>query len=127
MLGEERFAAALEHGRTLGLGDAIDEAAAVAQELVQGLGGGRADEAVAARPSPVASPSTIPDPGSYGLSPREHEILVLLAQRWSDKEIAESLFISPRTVMTHVTHIFAKMGVANRREAAAAAARHGLI
>ena len=63
----------------------------------------------------------------YGLSRREHEILALLGQRLSDKEIAEVLFISPRTVMAHATHIFNKLGVANRREAAAVAARHGLI
>jgi DNA-binding NarL/FixJ family response regulator len=51
----------------------------------------------------------------------------LLVQRQTDKEIAEALFISPRTVMGHATNIFTKLGVANRREAAAVAARHGLV
>ena len=40
----------------------------------------------------------------------------------TDKEIAEALFISPRTVMTHATNIFGKLGVANRRELAVLAA-----
>jgi hypothetical protein len=39
--------------------------------------------------------------GAFGLSAREREVLALLAQRRTDKEIAEALFLSPRTVMTH--------------------------
>ncbi len=61
------------------------------------------------------------------LSPREQEVLGLLVQRRSDKEIAAALSISPRTVTTHVTHIFAKLGAADRREAAAAAVRLALV
>lgn len=58
-----------------------------------------------------------------GLTPRQHEILALLCQRLTDPEIAARLFISPRTVEGHVTQILGKLGVANRREAAAVAAR----
>jgi DNA-binding CsgD family transcriptional regulator len=50
----------------------------------------------------------------------------MLAKRSTDKEIAAALFISPHTVETHVKHVLAKLGAANRREAAALAARHGL-
>jgi DNA-binding NarL/FixJ family response regulator len=55
------------------------------------------------------------------LSRREREILPLLAARWTDREIAEALCISYRTVTTHVTHIYNKLGVGSRREAAALA------
>jgi non-specific serine/threonine protein kinase len=120
-LGDERFAAAVAAGRSLPLTDAIDEALAVADELAAVLAGGEAPPAPSARSSPATSGPP------YGLSRREREILALFGQRLSDKEIAEVLFISPRTVMAHATHIFNKLGVANRRAAAAVAARHGLI
>jgi ATP/maltotriose-dependent transcriptional regulator MalT len=54
------------------------------------------------------------------LSCREREVLRLLAIRYSDREIADALFISYRTVTTHVTNILNKLGVDSRREAAAA-------
>jgi DNA-binding NarL/FixJ family response regulator len=50
------------------------------------------------------------------LSAREREILPLLAARWTDREIAEALCISHRTVTTHVSHIFTKLGINSRRE-----------
>ena len=62
-----------------------------------------------------------------GLSSRELEVLRLLAQRYSNPEIAAALSIGVRTVETHVASLCAKLGAANRREAAAAAAHLGLI
>jgi DNA-binding CsgD family transcriptional regulator len=53
-------------------------------------------------------------------------VLALLCQHLTDAEIAERLFISPRTVEHHVSSILAKLGAANRRDAAAIAARLGL-
>jgi DNA-binding NarL/FixJ family response regulator len=50
------------------------------------------------------------------LSAREREILPLLAARWTDREIAAVLCISHRTVTTHVSHIFSKLGISSRRE-----------
>jgi DNA-binding CsgD family transcriptional regulator/tetratricopeptide (TPR) repeat protein len=69
---------------------------------------------------------TLPPPG-FDLTRREREVLSLLCQRLTDPEIAERLFLSPRTVHSHVAHILAKLGAANRRGAAATAARLGLV
>ena len=52
---------------------------------------------------------------------REKEILALLGQRLSDAEIADRLYIGVRTVEFHVSNILGKLGVENRREAAALA------
>ena len=73
-------------------------------------------------PTPPTEPSAAP----HGLTAREREVLRLLAQRYTDPEIAATLFLSPRTVHRHVAHVFDKLGVSSRREAAAAAARLGL-
>ena len=54
-----------------------------------------------------------------GLTPREREVLALIAQGRTDRQIAGALFISPRTVAMHVSSILAKLGVANRGGAAA--------
>jgi DNA-binding NarL/FixJ family response regulator len=53
-------------------------------------------------------------------------VLRLIAAGHSNRAIAEALFISPNTVLHHVSNIFTKTGVANRAEAAAYATRHGL-
>jgi DNA-binding CsgD family transcriptional regulator/tetratricopeptide (TPR) repeat protein len=67
------------------------------------------------------------DPEANGLTRRERDVLALLCQRLTDPEIAERLFISPRTAEGHVSQIISKLGVANRREAAAVAVRLALV
>jgi DNA-binding CsgD family transcriptional regulator len=61
-----------------------------------------------------------------GLTPRETEVLALVAAGRSNRQIAQALFISPKTVGVHVSNILAKLGVAGRVEAAAVAHRLGL-
>jgi DNA-binding NarL/FixJ family response regulator len=61
-----------------------------------------------------------------GLTDREVDVLRLIAAGHSNRAIAQVLFISPNTVLRHVSNIFTKTGVANRAEAAAYATRHGL-
>jgi DNA-binding NarL/FixJ family response regulator len=62
-----------------------------------------------------------------GLTPREFDVLRLLVEGHSDREIGEALFIGTRTVQTHVANLFAKLGVNARAEAAAVAVRRGLV
>jgi DNA-binding NarL/FixJ family response regulator len=53
-----------------------------------------------------------------GLSPRENDVLAMLADGLTDREIANALTISPRTVETHVSNILHKLSVRNRADAA---------
>jgi DNA-binding NarL/FixJ family response regulator len=68
--------------------------------------------------------ATVPAPG---LTPREIEVLGMLAEGLGNKVIAARLGISDHTVKTHVAAIFGKLGVSTRAEAVASAARLGLI
>ncbi|MCJ0583267.1 response regulator transcription factor [Enterococcus cecorum] len=61
------------------------------------------------------------------LTNREHEVLDLIAQGKSNQEIAEILFITLKTVKTHVSNILAKLGVEDRTQAAIYAFKHGLV
>lgn len=104
VLGEERFAAAWSAGRGRSLADAILEA-----ESVQ----------------PIAQTSG--QTSRYGLTDRETEVLRLLAAGESDRAIADQLFISVRTVESHVGRIFNKLGVKSRTAASAIAHEQGLV
>ena len=123
-LGEAAFTAASDAGRALALEQALDEASAFLATVASPPNvDGAAVSATVDSPSTGPSLAPPPDPLTrYALSPREREVFVLLARRQTNPEIAEALFVSPRTVQTHVEHLFAKLGVANRREAAALAA-----
>ncbi|HEX6868579.1 MAG TPA: AAA family ATPase [Candidatus Limnocylindrales bacterium] len=64
--------------------------------------------------------------GMTELTGRELEVLQLIAAGWSNQEIADALFISRKTASVHASHIFDKLGAANRVDAAAIAHRLGL-
>lgn len=62
-----------------------------------------------------------------GLTPREVEVLALMARGLSNKRIAQELSLSARTVGSHVEHVYTKIGVSTRGAAAMFAMRHGLV
>ena len=108
-LGPLRFNSVWEAGRALRLEQAVAEARAVAALPI----------------APAAAPMSAAQVDA-GLTPREREVLGLLVEGRSDKEIADALSISSRTVGAHVTHLLTKLGVESRTAAAIHAMRHGL-
>ena len=102
---ESVFAAAWTEGLTLPLEQAVVDAFTEA-------------ELVASQAAAAASRDT-------ELTEREVEVLRLLAAGYTDREIGEALYISHRTVNAHVAHIFAKLDVHSRAEAAVEAVRRG--
>jgi predicted ATPase/DNA-binding CsgD family transcriptional regulator len=119
-LGGAEFAAAWAAGRALSREVACTEAEAVLARA----------EASSTPPQPSAGPQPYPGSvtdGAFGLTRRERDVLRLLCQRLTDPEIAERLFISPRTASRHVANVFLKLSVNSRREAAALAVRQRLV
>jgi non-specific serine/threonine protein kinase len=102
-LGEAAFAATWIAGRALTVEQAVAEAAALAAALA---------------PAPDL-------PG--GLSSREAEVLRLVAAGLTSAQVAERLFLSPRTVQAHLRTVYRMLGVAGRVVATRAAREHGLI
>jgi len=108
-LDSEEFEHAWKTGEALPLDRAIIEASEFLDQLL----------------APAAPPDRAPT--LYGLTVRELDVLRLLTQGKSDREIAETLFIGTRTVETHVSNLLGKLGVHNRAEATASAIREGLV
>ncbi|MFF6784415.1 AAA family ATPase [Streptomyces sp. NPDC012510] len=94
-----------------------DEVALLARRARLTLTLGRPAEPALSPADPVAA---------LGLTDREHDVLRLVAAGRTNRQIAEELFISPKTASVHVSNILAKLGVSGRGEAAAVAHRVGL-
>ncbi|WAZ24273.1 AAA family ATPase [Streptomyces cinnabarinus] len=75
----------------------------------------------------LTSEARRPTADTLGLTTREHDVLRLVSAGRTNRQIAEELFISPKTASVHVSNILAKLGVAGRGEAAAVAHRLGLF
>ncbi|MBV2353343.1 response regulator transcription factor [Streptomyces sp. J2-1] len=71
--------------------------------------------------------SAVRSPGGEPLSAREREVLALVARGTSNREIARELFISEATVKTHLTHLYAKLGVKDRAAAVATGYERGIL
>jgi non-specific serine/threonine protein kinase len=110
-LGNDRLLAEAETGKRLTTTEVIDLALAVTRM-----------RAGTAAPEPVDT--MVPD---NDLTPRERVVLALLAEGLSNPAIAEALFISERTVTTHLSRLYAKLDVSTRAEAIALAMRTGLV
>jgi non-specific serine/threonine protein kinase len=116
-LGDDAFAAAWQEGCAIPLSAAIDEALATAEPAeIEDI----VAEALELGTEPSSSPHAT-------LTPRQTEVLHLLAAGMTDAAIAEALFISVRTVEHHVAHILAKLGVRSRAAAAAVGRDAGLF
>jgi DNA-binding NarL/FixJ family response regulator len=100
----------------------LDEALIAARELGMRALEERLMACLEQRPVPALTALGLLD----DLSPREVEVLRLLAAGKSNRDIADALCISLSTVASHVRHILTKTGCANRTEAAAYALRQGL-
>jgi len=111
--------AAAEAAAAIGMTLLADDVAALARRARIDLG-----PADAAEPEPA--PADDSPVARLGLTPRELEVLLLVAEGRTNRAIGETLFMSEKTASVHVSRILAKLGVSGRVEAAAVATRVGL-
>lgn len=116
-LGEERFTAEHNAGKRLSRADLLAEVESIVAAAALKL----PRSALHAH----AAPEALDPAGAAGLTRREREVLRLLADGRSDREIAAALSISPKTVGLHVSHVMAKLGVTSRAAVVAHVHRHG--
>jgi predicted ATPase/DNA-binding CsgD family transcriptional regulator len=106
--GEAAWEEALAHGQAVGLEEAIEYALS-------------AEESSATEQSPPSAPEH-----PAGLSSREVEVLGLVAEGLTNAQVAERLFVSPRTVHRHLNSVYRKLGVSSRTAATRFAIEHNL-
>ena len=119
-LSEALFAAAWAEGRAMSVEQAITYA------LEDGIPLPEDTAATSELTAPVAPPPAL-EARPAGLTAREVEVLRLVAQGLSDREVAERLVVSPRTVNAHLTSIYSKLGVSSRAAATRFAVEHHLV
>ena len=113
-LGDHLFAVAWAQGRSM-----TPEQAMAAQ-----------GQALLPTPTPAQSEASLPMQSPAlpaGLTAREVEVLSLLAQGWTDAQIAEHLVLSPRTVNRHTASLYSKLGVSSRAAATRYAIEHHVL
>jgi ATP/maltotriose-dependent transcriptional regulator MalT len=107
--------------RQLGDNDTADMEVDAARRVFEQLGAAPALEQVRELTSPTASAAT------GGLTPREVEVLRLVATGATNREVADTLVISDKTVARHVSNMFTKLGISSRAAATAYAYEHDLV
>ena len=105
-LDEASWEEALAEGRTMPLDDAFAYALSVEDH-------------------PAAQAPVTPPPG--GLSPREVDVVRLVAEGLTNAQVAKKLYLSPRTVQRHLNSVYHKLGISSRAAATRFAAEHGLL
>ena len=124
-LGEEGFAREYGVGQRQWLNQGVQEALALTRQIRERVETGDPSETVVSGVfDPVAATKQAK---ALGLTKRERQVLELLVKGAADKEIADTLSIAPRTAMTHVSNILAKLDVNRRTAAASYALREGLV
>jgi DNA-binding NarL/FixJ family response regulator len=114
LLGGEAWEEALARGRAMGLEEAIEYALS------------KKESPTATLSSNSEQPSARAAEHSAGLTPREVEVLGLVAEGLTNAQIAQRLFLSPRTVHRHLNSVYHKLGVRSRTAATRFAIEHGL-
>jgi DNA-binding CsgD family transcriptional regulator len=115
----EPLRAAARSAEEMGVVLLADDIAALARRA-------RIDLRAPERPAPPAAEPDDSPVARLGLTPRELEVLLLVAEGRTNRAIGETLFMSEKTASVHVSRILAKLGVSGRVEAAAVAHRLGL-
>ena len=86
---------------------------------------GTPDSCVSPPPrSAAAANAKRPTSGRASLTPTERDVVRLVSEGFGNKDIATRLFVSPRTVQTHLSHVYTKLGLTSRVQLAQEAARH---
>jgi DNA-binding CsgD family transcriptional regulator len=104
----------------------VRETDALASRIGPGLLRSATDAAARRVGIELASGASHLDTAPFGLTDRELEVLRWVAAGRTNKQIAQELYISPKTASVHVSNILGKLGVSGRGEAAAKAHQHGL-
>jgi non-specific serine/threonine protein kinase len=125
---EGEWDAAYREGRSLPFGEVAALALGLLEELALARALPQPDTGAApAGARPPERPSQPPDQDRSPLTPREQEVLRLVAQGCPNKAIGRQLFLSPGTVNHHLTSVFTKLGVNTRAQAVAEAAQRGFL